>query len=124
MAYEGPKTRNGIRNGLETRYDRDTRSTSITLYGDPVGRLVSYGKKNVLSSSKTGFRPTVYSGRVKVDGMSLDVEASSASAVLNALATKLNQAFRSGVRSTPSGYTEHESHAAHQPTGSPPVPKN
>nr|WP_250808291.1 hypothetical protein [Neorhizobium tomejilense] len=94
MPYTGPTTRDGIRENLRTRYNKQSMATEITLADEVIGRMVSYGKKDTLKVSKTGFRPTVFSGRVSFDDIRLSVEASSATSVLNALATQISREFR------------------------------
>jgi hypothetical protein len=111
MAYEGPVTRDAIRDLLKTKWDSPSRETKILLDGERIGRVVTYGKKDMLRVSKTGLRPTVFNGRVTVNGHDFSIEASSTSSMLNALATKISQAVRadkktSARRDEPSGAPE------------------
>ncbi|MCS4090168.1 hypothetical protein [Rhizobium sp. BK176] len=76
------------------RYDQQSRTTQILLGEEVIGRLVTYGKKDVMRVSKSGFRPTVYNGRVTVNGHPLSIEASSNASLLNALATQIGKALR------------------------------
>jgi hypothetical protein len=94
MPYEGPVTRDAIRENLRMRYDSTSRTTHILLADEVIGHLVTYGKKNVMRVSKSGFRPTVFNGRVAVNGHHFSIEASSNASLLNALATQIGKALR------------------------------
>lgn len=94
MPYEGPVTREAIRENLKMRYDSPSRTTQILLDEVVIGRLVTYGKKGALRVSKSGFRPTVYNGRVSVNGHQFSIEAASNASLLNALATQIGKALR------------------------------
>lgn len=95
MAYQGPTTRDAIRENLKTSYDKPSMTTRILLAEEDIGRVVTYGKKNMLRVSKTGLRPTVFNGRAQVNGHSFSVEASSTGSMLNALAVQIGRTLRS-----------------------------
>lgn len=94
MAYEGPVTRDAIRELLTTKWDSDSRETIILLDDERIGRVVTYGNKDMLRVSKTGLRPTVFNGRVTVNGHNFSVEASSTASMLNALSVQIGRALR------------------------------
>ncbi|MBY3432904.1 hypothetical protein HFN89_01770 [Rhizobium laguerreae] len=94
MPYEGPITRDAIRENLKVNYDKASRATHILLDDEVIGRIVTYGKKDVLRVSKSGLRPTVYNGRVTVNGHHFSIETSSNASLLNALATQIGKALR------------------------------
>lgn len=98
MAYEGPETRDGIRDALEARYDKVSRTTRVLLGGEDVGQVVTYGKKDMLKVPRNGLRPTVFNGRVNIDGIRISVEASSQGSMLNALATQIGKTLRAAVK--------------------------
>jgi hypothetical protein len=100
MPYDGPVTRDAIRENLQMRYDKPSMSTKILLADEVIGRIVTYGKKDTMRVSRTGLRPTVYNGRVEVKGHQLSIEASSHASLLNALATLIGKALRGDKKAT------------------------
>jgi hypothetical protein len=113
MPYEGPVTRDAIRENLKTRYDSPSKTTHILLADEVIGRLVTYGKKDVLRVSKDGFRPTVYNGRVTVNGHKFSIESASNASLLNALATQIGKALREDRKAVA---------RAEEPSGETPAP--
>ncbi|MCV9964081.1 hypothetical protein OIU34_19555 [Pararhizobium sp. BT-229] len=101
MAYEGPVTRDAIRERLKTKWDRASRETKILLDDERIGRVVTYGKKDMLRVSKTGLRPTVYNGRVMLNDHDFNIEASSTGSLLNALAAQISRALRADRKAAP-----------------------
>ena len=117
MDYQGPTTRDGIRDLLKTMYNKDSRRTDILLGDEVIGQVVTYGKKDVLKVSKTGLRPTVFNGRVNVNGVRLSLETSSASSLLNALATQIGKELRARRAASPE--VPQSDIAAEEPASSP-----
>ena len=119
MTYEGPVTRDAIRERLKTTWDSGSRETKILLDDEMIGRVVTYGKKDMLRASKTGLRPTVYNGRVTVNGHDFSLEASNTGSLLNALATNIGKALRGDRKTTVTPQNE----PADTPVARAPTPK-
>ncbi|MCZ7862405.1 hypothetical protein O9X98_13610 [Agrobacterium salinitolerans] len=101
MAYNGPVTRDAIRDGLKTKWDSPSRETKILLDGERIGRVVTYGKKDTMRVSKTGLRPTVYRGWASLNDHTFNIEASSTGSLLNKLAVEISRALRTDRKAAP-----------------------
>lgn len=112
MPYTGKITRDALREALTTRYDKPSRNTQILLGDEIIGRVVTYGKKDTLRVPKNGLRPTVFNGRIDVDGIRLSIEASNTGSLLNAIATKLGQELRKARKPEPTAVEEAAASAA------------
>lgn len=101
MAYEGPVTRDAIRENLKTAYDKQSMTTRVLLADEDIGQVVAYGKKDTMRVSKTGLRPTVFNGRVSVNGHRFSLEAASTGSMLNKLAAEISRALRTDRKAAP-----------------------
>lgn len=108
MAYEGSFSRTALREQLSTRYNREDRQTEILLGQEVIGHMVTYGKKNMLRVPASGLRPTVYNGRVVVNGIRLSVEASKPASLLNALAAQIGKELKAEKARAPASPDAHQ----------------